>query len=102
MTVARAQEYVVNGLEMRAMTVSRATAVVATTGNSNGFHLDCTHSSIRGRAGEEEEGRTKGPERYGGLNKGGRCADMYLCIHRCPINVQFIHINDKLAISSVR
>lgn len=50
------QEYVVNGLEMRGTTVSRATTVVTTTGNSNGFHLDSTHSSIRGRAGEEEEG----------------------------------------------
>lgn len=36
--------------------MSQATTVVTTTGNSNGFHLDSTHSSIRGRAGEGGEG----------------------------------------------
>lgn len=84
MIVARVQEYVVNGLEMRGMTVSRATAVVTTTGNLNGFHLDSTHSSIRGRAGEEEEG-----ERYSGLNRGQVC--VYILMYPSMSNKCSIH-----------
>lgn len=52
------------------MTVSQATTMVRTRGNSNGFHLDSTHSSIRGKG--------RGAERSRGLNRRQVCLDLLL------------------------
>jgi len=57
MIVACVLEYVLNGLEMRATTVSQAITVVTTSGDLNGFHLDSTLSAIRGRAAEKKKQR---------------------------------------------
>lgn len=31
----------------------------------------------------------------------GRCVRVYLCIHQCPLKVQFTHINEKLELCGV-
>lgn len=80
---------------MRGMTVSQATTVVTTTGNSNGFHLDSTHSSIRGRAGKGEGGEWKnGTERSSGLNRRQVCVSMHMW-SSITGNVHFMHIYMK-------
>lgn len=57
------QEYDVNGLEMRGMVVSQATTAVTATRNSNAFHLESAHSSIRHRTEKKGKGEEKAGER---------------------------------------
>lgn len=77
------QEYDVNGLEMRGMTVSRATTAVTTAGNSNVFHLESTHSSIRPRNGEKEvEEKARELQKTNNseaTTKGSMCAYIFSC-----------------------
>lgn len=63
---------------MRGMTVSRATTAVTTAGNSNGFHLESTHSSIRPR-NRKKEVEEKARERQKTIQLGGSNKRQYVC-----------------------
>lgn len=66
--------------------MSMASTVVTTAGNSNGFHLESTHSSIRGKVEGEVEREAKAIRKKRnsqGFEKKAGCVDLHVSINVC-------------------